>query len=405
MRGEVNMLNEVSYLEKLLQLKDSFSVKVITGIRGVGKTHLLMTFIEELKKNGVPSEEIIYINFEEDEHISNFQQLYEFVNEKISYLERAYLLFDEIQKVKDWEKTINAFFVGSPVDIYITDSNSGVLSKVFLSLLSNNYEVINMQPLSFNEYLQIHSEVEIENNEKYFEKYLEFGGLPITAKVKDQKEILPLILSGMYHTILNKDIIARYGVRDAALIDSINRCLASNIGNSITPKVINTYLENIGQLTTIYTMENYFAMINESGIFRRLPRYDVKSQAKVNGSEQFYCADLGILNVLSKFSVKSEVLAENIVYIELLRHNYQEIFVGKVITTKIHFVTIKDSKMTCIKIVPKIEDKSDLKKNCRPLRQIKEQCDKILISLERPSMSNYKDVKVISLLDFMTNKF
>ena len=397
------MLNDISYLEKLLQFKDSVSVKVITGIRGIGKTHLLKTFIEALKNSGVPSEEIIYINFEEEEHIFDFQQLYEFVNEKISYLERAYLLFDEIQKVKDWEKTINAFFVGSPVDIYITDSNSGILSKVFLSLLSNNYEVINMQPLSFSEYLKINSNYENKDINQYLEKYLKFGGLPIATTIKEQEELLPIILSGMYHKILNKDIIARYGVRDATLLDSINKCLALNIGNAITPKVINTYLENMGQITTIYTMENYFSMINESGIFRRLARYDIKSQAKVNGSEQFYCADLGILNVLSKFSVKNEALAENIVYIELLRHNY-DVFVGKIAKTKVHFVAMKDSKTTYIRIVSKIEDKLDLSKSCRPLRQIKEQCNKILISLERPSMNKYKDVKVISLLDFIANK-
>ena len=393
------MPNNKTYLEKLFQFKDSFSVKVITGIRGIGKTSLLSMFADALKNDGVPSEEIIYINFEEDEHIFDFQQLYEVINEKISYLERAYLLFDEIQQVKGWEKAINAFFVGSPVDIYIADSNSGVLSDVFLNLLSDNYEVINLQPLSFEEYLHL---MDIKNDEDSIKKYLKFGGLPIVTKFRDQEELLPMVLSGIYYTIVNKDIIARYGIRDAKLLDSINKCLALNIGNSITPKIIETYLKNIGQITTLYTMENYFRMINECGLFHRIPRYDIKNKLTVNGSEQFYCADLGILNMLSNFAdYKNEAIAENVIFIELLRRGYTKIFVGKIGNIKISFVAIKDSKPIYIQIVSTIGDKENLRKVARPLQHIKDQYDKIIVSLERPKINDYNGIKFVYIWDFI----
>ena len=301
MRSEVSVLNNEMYLKKLLTLKDHFSIKVITGIRGVGKTTLLSMFADTLKQQGVSSESIIYINFDEMEEIYDFQQLYEFVNEKIMYLEQAYLLFDEVQRVKGWEKAINAFFVGSPVDIYITGSNSEIISEVFLHLLSNHYELIEMQPLPFNEYLKMFNDKENQNNEFYFQKYLKYGGLPLVTKIQDQNEILPLLLSGIYNTILNKDIIARYSVRDAYLMNSLSKFLAINIGNSIIPKKIEDYFSNIGQSTTIYTLDNYLNMINESGLFKKIKRYDIKNKTTINGSEQFYCADLGIRNVLTNF--------------------------------------------------------------------------------------------------------
>ena len=329
MKSVVIVLNNKIYLEKLLAFKDSFSVKVITGMRGIGKTTLLSMFADTLEKNGVPSEEIIYINFDENEELSDFQKLYEYVNEKIVYLEQAYLLLDEIQQVNGWEKAINAFFVGSPVDIYISDSNGSVLSETFLNLLSDNYEVIQMQPLPFNEYLKKVKNKTDAKNEYYFQRYLKFGSLPLITKLEEQEEILSEYLSGIYHTIMNKDIIARYGVRDASLLDSINKCLAINLGVPINPKIIYSYLENIGQTTTIYTMENYFKMLDESGLFRRVARYDVKIQTKLNGSEQFYCADLGILNILIGDSLlENKFIAENVVYIELLRNGY-EVFIGK----------------------------------------------------------------------------
>ena len=315
MKSVVIVLNNELYLEKLIKFKDNFAVKVITGMRGVGKTTLLSMFADTLKNSGVPSEEIIYINFEENEEINDFQKLYEFVNEKIAYLEQAYLLLDEIQHVKGWEKAINAFFVGSPVDIYVTGSNSAILSDTFLNLLSDHYEHIQMYPLSFNEYLKaIHNKD--REQDFYFHQYLKYGGLPIVTKLQGQTDIIPTLLLGMYHTILNKDIISLYGVRDASLLDSMNKFLAINTGNHITPKIIEAYLENLGQVTTIYTMDNYLQMINDAGLFYRISRYDIKAQTTLNGSERIYCADLGIRNLLLNFvDVENAIIPENIVCI------------------------------------------------------------------------------------------
>ena len=395
------MLNNEMYLEKLLELKDSFSVKVITGMRGVGKTTLLSIFADTLKKSGVSSEEIIYINFEKNEEITDFQKLYEFVNEKIIYLEQAYLLFDEIHHIKGWEKAINAFFVGSPVDIYITSSSSKVLSKTFLGLLSDHYELISMYPLSFSEFLRFMPNLDTKEQDLYFQKYLKYGGLPIIIKLQDRLEIIPTLLLGIYHTILNKDIISLNYIRDASLLESMSKFLAVNIGNHITPKIIKSYLENIGQSTTIYTMDNYLQMINDAGLFHRIARYDIKTQSIINGSEKIYCADLGIRNVLLNFDdLKNVTVLENIVCIELLRSNYK-VFIGKIGKSNVSFVAFKDNKPIYIQVVSKMDTKSEVRKVLYPLQRINDQYDKMIISMERSSITDYNGIKVFYILDFI----
>ena len=400
MKSVVIVLNNELYLEKLITFKDNFSVKVITGMRGVGKTTLLSMFADTLKNSGVPSEEIIYINFEENEEINDFQKLYEVVNERTIYLEQAYLLLDEIQHVKGWEKAINAFFVGSPVDIYITSSNSKILSDTFLSLLSDHYEHIQMYPLSFSDYLNA-----IPNSEKeqefYFNQYLKYGSLPIITKLQGQTDIIPTLLLGMYHTILNKDIISLCGVRDAYLLDSMSKFLAINIGNHITPKILKTYLEKFGQSTTIYTMDNYLQMMNDAGLFYRIPRYDIKSQTTLNGSEKIYCADPGIRNSLLNFvDVENVIIPENIVCIELLRRGYK-VFVGKIGKSNISFVAFKNDKPTYIQVISKLDTKAELRKVLYPLQRINDQYDKIIVSMERPEITDYNGIKVFCIFDFI----
>ena len=395
------MLNNEVYLKKMLELKDSFSVKVITGVRGIGKTTLLKMFADTLEKSGVPSEEIIYINFDENDTLSDFQKLYEHINEKIIYLEQSYLLLDEIQQVEGWEKTVNAFFVGYPVDIYITSSNAKVLSETFLNLLSDHYDLIHMYPMSFNEYLKAMPDNEDKGQEFYFEQYLKYGGLPIVTKLQEQIEVLPILLSGIYNTIINKDIIALNYIRDAYLLESINKFLAINIGNPITPKIIESYLQKVNRTTTIYTMNNYLQMINDSGLFHRVARYDIKSQATLNGSEQVYCIDPGIRNALLNFSdLKNENIPENIVYIELLRRGYR-IFIGKIGKSKFSFVAFKDSRPAYFQVVSQLDTKATIRKALYPLQHINDQYDKFVISMERPTIDDYNGIKVLHIFDFL----
>ena len=386
------------YLQKLLQAKDAFSIKIITGIRGIGKTELLLNFAEELKNQGIPSEQIIYINFDNDENIFDFQQLYEFVNEKIAYFEQAYLLFDEIQQVTGWEKAINAFFVGSPVDIYIASSTNEILSEDFLHLLSEHYELIQICPVSLNL---------IKENSKYtLEKYKKFGGLPIIMKLQDREEVLSTMLMGIYNTILNKEIISRYSVRDSILLEYIIKFLALNIGKAITPKAIEKYLSNVNRTTTGYTIEHYLNMIDKSGLFHKISRYDIKNRTQINGSERFLCSDIGIRNFLSDFSdLENEAIIKNVVCIELLRRGYK-IFSGKINRMDIDFVAFKNDNPIYFQVTSKIESNKNLKKIISPLKKIRDQYDKIILSMEESQdVVDYDGVKIFNIFDYFNSDF
>ncbi len=399
------MLDYTLYLDKLQKSKDNFSIKVITGMRGTGKTNLLLAFINVLKNENIPSENIIYLNFDEMKEIYNFQQLYEYVNGKIAYLEQAYLIFDEIQRVEGWEKTINAFFVGLPVDIYIVNSNNGIISETFLNLLSEHYEEIKLQTRSFKDYIKIFSKQKEKNIENLYRQYLKYGGLPFNTQIQEKSKILPELLSGLYHKILNKDIVARYAVRDVELVDEINKCLALNIGKSITPNIIYSYLENVGKITNGYTLSNYLKMISESGLFYRVARYDIKNKEKIHGSEQMYCADLGIRNFLCDFKDnENKFIIENIVYLELLRRDF-DIFIGKFNKSKINFVAFKDSQPFYFQAVANINDKTVLKKVLPPLRRIEGENNKIIISAEPPTIKNYNGIKIFSIFDFLNEEY
>ena len=390
------MLDYTLYLDKLQKSKDNFSIKVITGMRGTGKTNLLLAFINVLKNENIPSENIIYLNFDEMKEIYNFQQLYEYVNGKIAYLEQAYLIFDEIQRVEGWEKTINAFFVGLPVDIYIVNSNNGIISETFLNLLSEHYEEIKLQTRSFKDYIKIFSKQKEKNIENLYRQYLKYGGLPFNTQIQEKSKILPELLSGLYHKILNKDIVARYAVRDVELVDEINKCLALNIGKSITPNIIYSYLENVGKITNGYTLSNYLKMISESGLFYRVARYDIKNKEKIHGC---------IRNFLCDFKDnENKFIIENIVYLELLRRDF-DIFIGKFNKSKINFVAFKDSQPFYFQAVANINDKTVLKKVLPPLRRIEGENNKIIISAEPPTIKNYNGIKIFSIFDFLNEEY
>ena len=406
MKGGITVINRELYLNQLLESKTHVSIKVITGIRSIGKTQLLLSFIESLKNEGVPAENIIYINFDENDNISNYQQLYDFVSAKMTDLEQEiYLIFDEIQNVEGWEKAVNAFFVGSRVDIYIAGSNDDILSKNFLHLLSDNYELIKMHPMTISDYLSAIPNNADKDFDSVCQNYLKFGGLPITTQLQEYVEMLPAVISGIYHNLLTKDIIAPYGVRDAKLLDLLNKFLAKNIGKPINFRKIENYFKNCGRYTTIYTMDNYLNIIDKSGLFRRVKRYDVRARTTVNGSERFYCADLGICNFLLNFAddIDTFAMLENLVCIELWRQGY-EIFAGKNGDMQITFVAIKDSTFVYFQLISSIENNSQLKKALSSLQRIPDQYDKIILSADSVTTSNFNGIKHFNIFDFIISQ-
>ena len=362
------------YLDKLLALRENFSVKIISGLRGVGKSTLLKNFAATLE-----GEEIIFIDCEESPQLKTFQQLYEFIDAKTAELEKFYLLIDEIDRVDEWEKAINALFVGAPAEIYVTGSSYSLAEKIS-ELLPDNCDVLKMYPLSFAEYKKISEAATLEN-------YLHFGAMPATFDADKN------ILRGLACEILF-DIVEKNSVRNVALFRTVTKFLARNVGNSVN---VSEFLKSLGEYTS-YNSSRFAILSTDFGLFKKIPRFDVKNGKFLKGGEKFYCADNGLLAGLAR--VDEKIFMENAVCNELLRRGFS-VSTGRFGKMNINFVAARDDKKIFIQVMP--PDKSvTVRRITRPLRALPDDCEKILISMKPIKTKILEDVKNLTLQEFLS---
>lgn len=367
------------YLNKLLALKENFSVKIISGLRGVGKTTLLKNFAARLKAQG---EEIIFIDCEENPQLKTFQQLYEFVDAQTADLEKFYLLIDEIDRVDEWEKAINALFVGAPAEIYVTGSSQTLADKIS-ELLPENCDALKMSPLSFAEYKKI------SLSENALDDYLLFGAMP--AVLNADKNSVPKILRGLAYEIIF-DIVEKNSVSDAGSFRLLTKFLASNVGNSIS---VNEFFRSLDEYN-FYKAKKFTNVVLDSGLFSKIPRFDIKAENYLTGGEKFYCADNGIISGLAQ--VDEKFFIENAVCNELLRRGF-EVSTGKFGTMNINFIATKGDRKIFIQVLPP-DSSITARRITRPLRALSADCEKILISMRR--IKNQGDVQSMTLKEFLS---
>ena len=367
------------YTDKLFGLKENFSVKIISGLRGVGKTTLLKNFAASLQAEG---EEIIFIDCEENPQLKTFQQLYEFVDAKTADLEKFYLLIDEIDRVDEWEKAINALFVGAPAEIYVTGSSQKLAEKIS-ELLPENCDVLKMFPMSFADYEKIYP------SKNALENYLHFGAMPV---VRDAGKIsAPKILRGLAYEIIF-DLVEKNPVSDASLFRMLIKFLASNVGNSVS---VIEFFKSIGEYN-FYRTKNFMSVVLDSGLFVKVPRFNIKANNYLVGGEKYYCADNGILSGLAQ--VDEKIFMENTVCNELLRRGFA-VSTDRFGTMHINFRATKDDKKIFIQVLPP-DGSISARKITRPLRALPDDCERILISKER--IKNPGGVQCITLKEFLT---
>ena len=393
-----------TYLEKLLKLRKNDTVKVITGVRGVGKTTLLAMLERTLKAEGVPSWQIIAMDFDamQNDEIRDFHQLYDSVYERIQGVPHAYLLLDEVHRVEGWEKAVNAFFVGAPVDVYVTGSHAGILSEDFTKLMAGRYEEFRMFPQTFRTYLEACPDAVEEDRDFIFPRCLKFGGLPVSVALAEKQELLPAMLQGIYNTALMRDVVQRYAVRDPALMDSMARFLAGTVGKPVSAKRLNDYLVSVGRKTTGYTMDNYLQMLTESNLFCRARRYDIRGKAHLNGSEKFYMADIGLSNMLRGYQdLEDGPLLENVVYLELRRRGFS-VSVGKLGSMEVDFVAVNaEGRRIYYQVEPSLQDAGVRKKALRPLKSIPDQYEKVILSMDRSDVRDFDGIRNLNIVDFL----
>jgi hypothetical protein len=404
------LINRPEYLKLLIQNKDVDLVKIVTGIRRCGKSSLLDLFHEYLKKTGVPDANIIHMNMESLRYreLTDYLSFYDYISERIAKKGKTYLIFDELQTVEHWEKAIESLRLDFDVDIYITGSNAYLLSTEFSTLLSGRYIEIRVLPLSFKEFLSFYKFSESVTMEEKFQNYLKFGGMPILREYLLDEARSNQALEGIYSTIMLKDILQRTNQTDQNLLHRIILFLCSNIGSITSPNNIGNVLSNEGDLTNTNgknvagkTVEKYISMLRNAFFFYSVGRYDVKGKQLLKTLGKNYIIDMGFRNMLLGYrDADRGHIIENIVFLELLRRDYQ-VYVGKVGETEIDFVAEKPNDKLYIQVTESMLSPETRERELRPLRMISDNYEKIILSMDRDFIASYDGIKSLNLMDWL----
>lgn len=428
--------NRDRYLKKLIGFQDTEPVKVITGIRRCGKSSLLKLMIRHLWETGIGQEQIVEMNFESHDFRSmTSDEVYHYVKEKAIPGKRMYLFFDELQRIDAWEDAVNSFRVDLDCDIYITGSNAYLLSSEYSTYLSGRCVEIKMLPLSFREFLDFHNfevretssalggthrQVFDKNGERYdlremFDAYMRFGGMPGIADIGlDQEKALSL-LEGIYSTVVVRDILEREKRRgqrqitDSALLRKIVLFLADNIGSSVSVSSIGNTLMNEGLLEdgkrkgtpSIHTVQAYIAALLESYFFYEIKRFDIKGKEYLRTLGKYYIVDIGLRNFLLGFRNRDSGHAiENVVYFELLRRGY-DVAIGKIDNQEVDFIATTADDKLYIQVTESMQSEDVRKRELAPLQKIRDNYEKIVLSLEPGLDASYDGIKSLNLVDWL----
>jgi len=397
------MIPRDNYFQKLINAKDTDFIKVITGVRRCGKSTLLLMFKEYLLKNGVKEKNIIYINFESaiNDDIKNYKALYKHIKNKHIGNKKYYILLDEVQIVKEWEKAVNSINVDFNVDIYITGSNAYLLSSELATFLSGRYIEIKVYPLSFKEFLQFNNYDKTDIENKFYE-YLRYGGLPAITQIKDKPDLVMNYLNDIYNTIIKNDIISRNSIKDIALLENILKYVANNVGNQISSNRISDYLNSnkIVEKANHQTIDNYLKMLENAYIIYKADRSDIKSKNILKTLGKYYIADMGIRNIITGFrNIDEGHLLENVVYLELLRRDYK-VNIGKTLNGEVDFIAENINEIKYYQVTQSLLDEKTRNRELKPLKNIKDNYEKIIVTMDKTINNDYNGIKVINLINF-----
>lgn len=404
------LINRPQYLNQLIQSKDVDLVKIVTGIRRCGKSSLLDLFHQYLLEKSVPDSHIIHMNMESLRYrnLTDYISFYDYVSKQIDGEGKTYLLFDELQAVNHWEKAIESFRLDFDVDIYITGSNAYLLSSEFSTLLSGRYMEIRMLPLSFKEFLSFYEfAVDVTMDEK-FQKYLQFGGMPVLREFKFNEARSNQALEGIYSTVILRDILQRNSGADEATLQKIMLFLCSSIGSMISPNSIGKVLSNEGDIRTGKqkniagkTVAKYISMLCNAFVFFSVGRYDVKGKQLLKTLGKDYIIDMGFRNMLLGYrDADCGHIIENIVFLELLRRDYR-VYIGKVGETEVDFIAEKPDDKVYIQVTESMQSPETRERELRPLRLIPDNYEKTVLSMDRSFIHSYDGIKVENLIDWL----
>ncbi len=374
-----HMVLREQYLARLQDGKDATDVvKVVTGMRRCGKSTLMMQYIDRLKSLGVPEGRIIYANLEsrQFEDISDSKGLSGWLAERMPK-DRAYVLLDEVQRIKGWEKTVNSLQADYDADIYVTGSNAYLLSSDLATYISGRYVEIRMLPLSFKEFLELNPPTAEEDRSRRLQQYIQTGSLPAVELDRDEQYTSDLLL-GIYNTVVRKDIQTHIGVRDQTRFENITRFVMSNIGNT-------TSCKNIADAVNASpnTVNRYLRALEDAFLIYKAPRFDIRGKKLLKTKEKYYVADTGIRNTALGLAAGDDISRqlENLVYLELVRRGYR-VMVGSWRNREVDFTAVRNGEAEYYQVAQTMLPEDVFEREVRSLRDVDDNFPKTVLSLD-----------------------
>ncbi len=378
------MIKREKYLKKMRGFYEQDLIKVITGIRRSGKSTLLKQIMSELRESGIEDNRIIYINFEDInmKFIKTDMDLNAYIKRKIKTEEKYYLFFDEIQNVVDWEKAINSFKATKNVSIFVTGSNSNLLSGELATLLAGRYVSFKIQPFSFKEVCELKGLQDRSQTEQAFEEYMKWGGMPQRFYFQEELETKNYLMD-LYDSIVIKDIVSRYKVKDVELLNKVLEYLMATPAQQFSVKNIVNYLKSENRNCSNETLYNYLSYITNSFIMNKAKRYDIKGKRVLSTNDKYYLTDLGLGQVKSSQKAKGKgSILENIVYNELIDRGY-EVFVGKSNRSEIDFIATYFEEKIYVQVAYILTDELVIEREFGAYKGIEDNYPKYVLTMDK----------------------
>ena len=389
-----------TYLNKLIDLKNTPDIKIITGVRRSGKSELMKSFQNYLRENE-SNINIVYIDFNDlnNEFLLEYHKLYDFIMAKYDSNKTNYLFIDEIQMCPNFEKTINSLHNKNIYDIYLTGSNAFLLSSDLATLFTGRYMEVHVFPFSFNEFCSYY---DIKDKNLAFDKYVVDGGLSGSYLYKNKNDRNQYI-KDVYETIIKRDLVERYNLGNRFLFDNISNFLMDNISNITTPNKISGILVNNGIKTNHITISNYIKYLCDAFLFYEIRRYDITGKKYLATNSKYYVSDTGFrYSLLGTKNLNFGRAYENIVAIELLRRGYK-LFVGKLYSTEIDFVAMKGNEQIYIQVSSDIYNEDTFKREYEPLLKIRDAYPKVIIARTNQPKYTYEGIVIVDIVDWLLN--
>ena len=391
------------YLDILKTYRDVPLVKILAGIRRCGKSTILDMLRDDLIQSGVPADHVIHLRYtsEELDEDMTAKQMYRDIKGRMEGSERYYLLLDEVQEVSGWERAVNSLLEDTNADIYVTGSNSKLMSGEISTYLTGRYISIPVFTLSFAEYLKFKKE-EDRNTKELLQEYIRMGGFPIVALGSFDERSAYQIVEGIYSSVITGDITKRHNITNFDLFNRVVKYVIENVGKTFSANAIVKFLKSEGRSISVESVYNYLEWLEKAFVIYRCQRYDMQGKSVLKTQEKFYLADASLKYCKIGFNPKSvAAMLENIVYFELRRKGY-DVYIGKNASKEIDFVAVRRDERIYVQVCRNLPEESD--REVANLLEIKDHYPKYVVTMDELAAGNINGVKIVHLADFLLAK-